>query len=101
MVREMRLAVLATVDLVAVQVDVVGEPHGLDSSADCADGLGTRVDGLTTLEPHRASCCKLRQRSRVMVVCSWRLASSRKKAKCGEIPPAQITLKEVGRGRHA
>jgi len=40
MVREMRLAVLATVDLVAVQVDIVREPHGLDSSADCADGLG-------------------------------------------------------------
>jgi len=43
MVREMRLAVLAAVDLVTVQVDVVGEPHGLDSSADCADGLGTEL----------------------------------------------------------
>jgi len=40
MVREMRLAVLAAVDLVAVQVDIVREPHGLYISADCADGLG-------------------------------------------------------------
>jgi hypothetical protein len=31
-VREMRLAVLAAVDLVAVQVDVIREPHGLNST---------------------------------------------------------------------
>lgn len=32
MVREVRLAVLAAIDLVAVQVDVVREPHGRDSA---------------------------------------------------------------------
>jgi len=37
MVREMRLAVLASVDLVAVQVDIVGKTHGLELRADCAD----------------------------------------------------------------
>jgi hypothetical protein len=35
MVREVRLAVLAAVDLMAIQVDVVREPHCPDSSADC------------------------------------------------------------------
>ncbi len=35
MVREVRLAVLAAVDLVAIQVDVVREPHCPESSADC------------------------------------------------------------------
>jgi hypothetical protein len=35
MVREVRLAVLAAVDLMAIQVDVVREPHCPDSSAGC------------------------------------------------------------------
>jgi hypothetical protein len=35
MVREVRLAVLAAVDLMAIQVDVVRKPHCPDSSADC------------------------------------------------------------------
>jgi hypothetical protein len=39
MVRQMSLAVLAAVYLMAVQVDVVREPHGLNSCADCADLL--------------------------------------------------------------
>jgi hypothetical protein len=36
MVREVRLAVLAAVDLVAIEIDIVGETHGPDLVAGCA-----------------------------------------------------------------
>jgi hypothetical protein len=36
MVREMRLAVLAAVDLVAIEIDIVGETHGPGLGAGCA-----------------------------------------------------------------
>jgi len=86
----MRLAVLAAVDLVAVQVDVIREPHGLNS-AHCAYVLGNRVEDLK-LELNCVNRCSCGDGA----VQRWsvrgdtvRVAAVREKEGSGEVFPAQ------------
>jgi len=50
MIREVRLAVLAAVDLVAIEIDVVGETHGPDLGTGCGVFCGIVVSDSASLQ---------------------------------------------------